>query len=100
MLSDFRSYQLALELYREVKGTRGLPAHLRDQILRASSSICLNLSEGSAKPTPKDRARFYHIALGSCREVQTVIQLEQEILVHLHSKADRLAAHLYRLCKS
>ena len=99
MLTNFRTYQLALELYRETKTVK-LPYHLKDQLLRASSSVCLNLAEGSAKPTEKDRAKFYAIALGSCREVQAVITMEAESLGSLVSLADRLGASLYRLCRS
>ncbi|MBI3534569.1 MAG: four helix bundle protein [Deltaproteobacteria bacterium] len=38
-------------------------------------SIPLNLAEGSAKPTSPDRRKFYFIALGSLREVQTLLAL-------------------------
>ncbi len=38
----FRSYDLAVELYRRCKPLL-LPAHLKDQLLRASSSVVLNL---------------------------------------------------------
>lgn len=94
MLSNFRSYQLSLELYRSCKGIQ-LPYHLKDQLLRAASSICLNLAEGSAKPTEKDRKKFYRIALGSCREVQAVIELEN--ITPLNALADQLGGHIYRL---
>ncbi len=96
MLVNFRSYQLSLELYRSSK-TVQLPYHLKDQLLRAASSICLNLAEGSAKPTEKDRKKFYRIALGSCREVQAVIELEN--LTTLNALADRVGGHIYRLCE-
>ena len=99
MLTNFRTYQLALELYRETKTVK-LPYHLKDQLLRASSSVCRNLAEVSAKPTEKDRAKFYAITLGSCREVQAVITMEAETLGSLISLADRLGASLYRLCRS
>ena len=95
MLKSFRTYQLALEFYKEAKSLR-LQAPLRDQCQRALLSIVLNLSEGSAKPTSKDRRRFYFIALGSCREVQTILFLQDEL--ELSEKCDVLAAHLYRLC--
>src|SRR4051812_14148400 len=98
-LSNFRTYQLSLQLYAAAKEA---PLHgfLRDQLLRAASSICLNLAEGSAKPTVRDRARFYRMALGSLREVQAVTDLEGSKLVCVRSRADTVGAHLYRLCKS
>ena len=98
MLSKFRSYQLAVNLYREVKEI-ALSHYLKDQLLRASSSIVLNLAEGSAKPSRKDRIRYYTIAMGSLREVQAVLDLEGEVLQEFKDKADCLAAHLYRLLR-
>ena len=99
MLQNFRSYQLSLQLYRECRDLR-LPHHLKDQLMRAASSISLNLAEGSAKTTGKDRRRFYTIAFASLREVQAIIDLEGEALSAIHGQADVLGAHLYRLCRS
>ncbi|MEK7689412.1 MAG: four helix bundle protein [Bdellovibrionota bacterium] len=98
MLENFRTYQLAVQLYRECKHIK-LPYHLKDQLNRAASSVALNLSEGSAKPTSKDRMRFYAIAFGSLREVQTIIELEGESLEPIRGLADNLGAHLYQLCR-
>ena len=98
MLAKFETYQLSLELYRECQKLT-LPHHLKDQLSRASLSICLNLAEGSAKPSIKEKRRFYAIAFGSCREVQTVIELEKESTHEIFSIADQVAAHLYRLCR-
>ena len=100
MLDSFRTYQISLELYRAAEKVKGLRYDLKDQLLRASSSICLNLAEGSAKPTVKDRKKFYFIALGSCREVQTVIEMKRNEIGELHALADRLGGSLYRLTRS
>ena len=88
---NFRSYQLAVNLYREckelcVKGS--VPSTIKDQLLRASSSVALNLSEGSAKPTLKDRQRYYSIAFASLREVQSIIDLEHATLNPLAQSED------------
>lgn len=101
-LKNFRSYQLAVEFYREVSRLK-FPSHLRDQMLRASSSICLNLAEGSAKATVKDRMRFYRIALGSLRECQAILDLLPEVELQtgtsIASLADRLGANIYGLTR-
>jgi four helix bundle protein len=93
---QFRTYDLAVAFYHQAIELK-LPYHLKDQLQRAASSVALNLAEGSAKPTVKDRARFYRIALGSLREVQAVLALSRNDL--LSEKADCLGAHLYKLCK-
>jgi four helix bundle protein len=98
MLENFRTYQLAVQLHKDCK-TRPLPHYLKDQLLRASSSVALNLAEGSARSTVRDRKRFYTMAFASLREVQAVIDLE-ESLAPLRTTADSLAAHLYKLVRS
>ena len=95
MLENFRSYKMALELYRKSKGQK-LPYFLKSQLERATSSIVLNLAEGSARTSKKERARFYVIAFASLREVQALIEMK-ETLKTLESLADQLAANLYKL---
>ena len=96
MLANFRTYHLSVEFYREASRLK-CPAHLKSQLLRASSSVALNLSEGSARPSEPDRKRFYSIALGSLRESQTILDLVPATPASLKELADRLAAHVYRL---
>jgi four helix bundle protein len=94
MFKGFRAYELAEELYKECEH---IPAkgYIKDQLNRASLSIVLNLAEGTGKPTKADRRRFYGIALGSLRETQAILSLLNQRNTSV--KADRLAAHVYRL---
>jgi four helix bundle protein len=98
-MKPFFTLELAIEFYQISKGIK-LPVHLKNQFLRASSSVALNLSEGSAKPTLADRKKFYFIALGSLRECQTILRLQPSSDAAVGSKADFLGACLYKLCKS
>jgi four helix bundle protein len=92
-MKNFRTYQLAKHFYKSSQGLR-FKAHFRDQFNRALLSIVLNLAEGSGKPTSKDRAKFYSIAMGSLREVQAILDLNE---YNAHLKAsDSLAASLFR----
>ena len=95
-MKNFRTLNLAIAFYQEAKDLK-LPQVMRDQFQRALLSIPLNLSEGSAKPTRRDRKKFYSIALGSFREVETILKLSGE--EQLLEKSDQLGAHLYRLCQ-
>ncbi len=98
MHARFRSYQLSVAFAREASRL-GCPAHLKNQLLRASSSVALNLSEGAARPTERDRMRFYGIAFASLRESQTILELVPGVPASLVQLADSLAAHLYRLTR-
>lgn len=94
MFKNFRTKDLAVDFYKECK-TRKLPHYAKDQLLRASFSVCLNLSEGSGRKYLKEAMRFYSYALGSIREVQVI--LEAEDISHLKQKADQIAACVYKL---
>lgn len=98
-MQRLRSYQLAVAFYRMAEAQKA-PPHLRDQLLRASSSIALNLSEGSAKRSPRDRRRFYEIGLGSVRECEAIVDLLGEKAAGLRGPLDLLARHVYCLVKA
>ena len=97
-MKNFRSLQLAVAFYKSCQSLK-LPYHLKDQLNRAASSICLNLAEGSSK-TLKDKRRFYRIALASLRESQAVLDLSVPSGPALCREADLLGAHLYKLVKA
>ena len=98
MIKGFRTYELAVSYYKECAALK-LPSHLKDQLMRASSSIALNLAEGAAKPTKKDRIKFYAIAFGSLRETESIFDLAdlKGSNERLLKQADHLAACLYKL---
>jgi len=97
MLQNFRTYHVALQFYQECENLR-LRSHLQDQLLRASLSVVLNLSEGSAQPTAPNRKRFYSIAFASFKESQSILDLSWNRA--LIEKFDHLGAMLYRLSRS
>ncbi len=99
VLHQFRSYQLAVEFYREARA-QSAPKHLRDQLMRAASSVALNLSEGSAKRSQADRRRFYEIALGSVRECEAIVELLEPNSLALKEPIDKLARHVYKLVRA
>ena len=94
-LESFRTYGLAREVFEECQKLK-LKHYLKDQLERASLSVVLNLVEGAAKPTPKEKNRFYSIAYGSNRETQVLLDLVKAPLP-LRQKADHTGACLFRL---
>lgn len=75
MSKKFRTLELAIKQYQEIKRMK-LKGEVRSQVERAALSVCLNLQEGNAKLTKKDRRRFFNIAYASQCEVQLVLKLE------------------------
>ena len=93
----FYCHERAVKLYKNCKNIK-LKAFIRDQLLRASSSVALNLSEGNARKTTKDRLRMFNIAYSSLQEVKSICELED--LSALYKEADQLGAMIYVLCRN
>jgi four helix bundle protein len=94
----FRTLRLAVELARACDTVRAR-SDLKNQLVRASSSVALNLAEGAAKSSSRDQRKSYEIAFGSLKETQLILEL-----CYAHADvadlADKTAAHLYRLIQS
>ena len=85
------------------KATRKFPSEelygLSNQLRRASVSVALNISEGSANESDKEFNRFLSISLGSVYEVMCGIEIAvrlnyytQRESENLFNRADELAA--------
>lgn len=65
-------YQVSLELVAFVinlaEDLDGKAKHMKDQLVRASQSIPLNIAEGNGKRRENDRRRYFDIARGSAME--------------------------------
>ena len=83
-----------------------LKAHrnAKDQLLRASQAIPLNIAEGNGKATNGDRRRYFEIARGSaleCAAVQDVLEICGALTESENNEAkrvlDRIVAMLTKL---
>ena len=98
-MKSFRTLELAKDYYRLTYKLK-FSSHLRDQFLRSCSSVALNLSEGNAKTSEKEKLRFYELAHGSFRESVTILDLEDILDDDVRKTADRLGASLYKLTRA
>jgi four helix bundle protein len=98
-MATFKTLELAIQFYEQVRRVE-VAGHLKDQLDRASSSIALNLAEGNAKGSARDKRHFFHMAYGSLRECQTIFRLIKLENGEAVATADRLGASLYKLVNS
>lgn len=98
-MKTFRTLEVAIEFY-ELSEKSEVKGHLRDQLLRAASSISLNLSEGNAKRTVPEKKRYYQMAYASIQECKTILRLIKTSDHNLSDTADKLAAWIFNLLKS
>lgn len=92
----------ALELAEEVRAL-GLKGSLRDQMVRASESVVLNIAE-SDPATGADRRKGFRVALKEASELKGALlllklrkQTSTEIWERMWKLDDRICAMLYRL---
>jgi four helix bundle protein len=91
-------------VYEKAEGLNSVHRPARDQWLRASQSIRLNITEGNGKSTEADRRRYFEIARGSaleCAAIQDVLvvgkAMDREESRQRKTELDRMAAMLSRL---
>ena len=72
-------YRVSRELvawsYRRVRKLRGVDRAIRDQLVRASQSVTLNIAEGNGKRSEAERRRFFDIARASALECSAVLDI-------------------------
>ena len=95
-MKTFKTLELSENFYHQTE-TLKLNGNLRDQLTRASSSIALNLAEGNAKPSVKEKRRYYQTAYASLKECQSILRLAKIENEQINEKANFLGACLYKL---
>ncbi len=69
-------------VFEKSERLNGVHRHARNQWLRTSQSIPLNIAEGNGKSTGADRRRYFEIARGSaleCAAIQDVLVVEKAL---------------------
>jgi len=107
-VNDFRrlvvwqcAHQAALETHKAtVVFARGDSAWLAGQMRLAAASVAANIAESCGRGSPRDEARFLHVAAGSARELQYFALLAHELGFlppDLQQRLDALAVETQRM---
>ena len=95
-MQNFRTYHLSIKFYKAIAQLKMNPI-LKNQLLRASSSVTLNLMEGNYRQGRKDRIRFFNIAYSSSKECFAVFELADIQNQELIKLNDHLSASIFKL---
>ncbi|MFN2602936.1 MAG: four helix bundle protein [Gemmatimonadaceae bacterium] len=72
--------ELTIHTHRVTRTMRGArSATLCDQLIRATMSVPINIVEGNAHRSPRERARFFGYALASLWEIEGHLQLSSDL---------------------
>ena len=94
-------------VYHFIKENSSIPTYVTNQLGRSSLSIVLNIAEGSAKLTKRDRKSFFAIARGStfeCAAIISFLNVEKEIVKELNDdvegRLEEISKMLYAMIKN
>ena len=80
-MAKFIVYEKARECNKTIAGfiqTDKIDKYKKDQLLRASNSIVLNIAEGNGRHTERDRRNYFINARASAKEVLAVFDLLED----------------------
>lgn len=89
--------ELAITVDSMAKTIKGHHRHLRDQLIRSSQSIPLNIAEGNGKRSSPDRKRFFEIARASATESAASVDLLHAFGAITHEDYMKSKTLLYRI---
>jgi four helix bundle protein len=102
-----KAYSTNQKVYRFLKGNKNVPSYFRDQFGRASLSIMLNIAEGSAKFSERDRKNFYVTARGSAFECAALVtfifderEIDEPLAAELSNAFEEISRMLYTMIKN
>jgi four helix bundle protein len=102
-----KAFHLNEQFYQLLKANHSFAPYIKNQLGRASLSIMLNIAEGSAKSSNRDRKNFFMTARGSvfeCTSIVCFLHAQAEIpdnLKHqLYCSLEEISKILYTMIKN
>ena len=102
-----KAFKLNERIYQHIKKSFHLPIYVKSQLGRSTLSIMLNIAEGSAKNTNKDRRNFFIIARASafeCASILTFIasqgDFNEKESANLKEDLEQISRILYSMIKN
>src|SRR4051812_42748433 len=102
-----KAYQSNQSIYRFLKTAALIPQYIKNQLGRASLSVMLNIAEGSAKFSDRDRKNFFITARGSAFECSALItflfdegDLNEHLKIHLDMTYEEISKMLFIMIKN
>jgi len=103
----WKAFRANKKIYKFLKANNTIPLYYKNQFGRASLSIMLNIAEGSAKFSIKDRKNFLIIARASAFECASLLnflfdegEITLELKTELYSSFDEISRILYIMIKN
>lgn len=101
---DLKIWQFGMSIVERVYNvTANFPQSevyaLTSQMRRAAVSIPSNISEGFRRQHSKEYKQFLNIALGSCGELETQVEIAKRLGYLLPDACSELTRNLEELCK-
>ena len=93
MAYEFRALKTAIRFYHLVSALRLPRRKLKEQLVTAAESVCLQLSEGDRRSSQQDRLCFFNRAYASVKEAQTALligQVKDPVILDLVDRALRM----------
>lgn len=95
-----KAFQLNKTVYGLIKKNSTIPFYVKKKLGRASLSIVLNIAEGSAKVTSKDRKNFLVVARGSsfeCAALLDILYSENEISIEFKNEFHAVLEEIFKM---
>jgi four helix bundle protein len=102
-----KAFSTNRKIYNFLKQNKSIPPYMKSQLGRASLSVMLNIAEGTAKTSTKERRNFYIIARGSAFESASLVkflvgekEISEEESNEVYSAFEEVSKMLYSMIKN